>query len=91
MDEKRALLSGAVFCSVCGSTLTVEEDKYGKITVAPCEYCYKDLKRFIYRVTLHLQESRRKTPEQNDRMFQDAYRLYAKYDVEAKTALKGEP
>ncbi len=41
-----------------------------------------DLRSFIYEVTLFLQKSRSSTPEQMDRMFQRAYKLYAKYDVE---------
>ena len=42
----------------------------------------EDVRSLIYRVTLHLQMSRSKTPEQHDDMFQEAYRLYNKYDVE---------
>lgn len=42
----------------------------------------EDVRSFIYLVTLHLQSHRSKTPEQHDAMFQNAYRLYEKYDVE---------
>lgn len=41
-DERRVILYGSVFCSVCGSTLTTEEDQYGHITVKPCECKIKD-------------------------------------------------
>ena len=41
-----------------------------------------ELKRFIYDVTLHLQASRSKTPEQHDAMFQRAYKLYVKHRVD---------
>jgi hypothetical protein len=41
-----------------------------------------DVLLFIKYVTLHLQRSRSRTPEQNDAMFRQAYRLYVKYDVE---------
>ena len=44
----------------------------------------EDVRSFIERVTLHLQSSRSKTPEQHDAMFQEAYRLYDKYDVEGR-------
>lgn len=42
----------------------------------------EDVRHFILRITLHLQKSRSMTPEQNDYMFQQAYRLYVKYEVE---------
>ena len=42
----------------------------------------EDLRAFVYNVTLFLQASRSKTPEQMDNMFHKAYRLYVKYDVE---------
>lgn len=45
-----------------------------------------ELFNFIKVVTLHLQTSRSKTPEQNDIMFQRAYRLYVKYDVDGSQA-----
>jgi hypothetical protein len=45
-----------------------------------------DVRFFIREVTLHLQSNRSKTPEQHDAMFQAAYRLYAKYDVEGRSA-----
>ncbi len=44
----------------------------------------EDVSSFIYTVTLFLQASRSKTPEQMDAMFQTAYRLYEKYDVEGR-------
>ena len=44
----------------------------------------EDVRSFIYIVTLFLQASRSKTPEQSDRMFQRAYKLYDKYDVEGR-------
>jgi len=47
-----------------------------------------ELKKFIYDVTLLLQSHRSKTEVEMDRMFQRAYRLYVKYDVEGKD--KGE-
>jgi hypothetical protein len=46
----------------------------------------EDVRSFIERVTMHLQANRSKTPEQHDAMFQTAYRLYAKYDVEGRSA-----
>lgn len=46
----------------------------------------EDVRSFIYSVTLHLQSNRSKTPEQNDFMFHNAYRLYVKYDVEGMRA-----
>lgn len=46
----------------------------------------EDVRSFIERVTLHLQANRSKTPEQHDAMFQTAYRLYGKYDVEGRSA-----
>lgn len=52
----------------------------------------EDVRSFVYRVTLHLQSNRSKTPEQHDAMFQEAYRLYDRYDVEGRrsnTAKKG--
>jgi hypothetical protein len=42
----------------------------------------EDVRLFIYRVTLHLQSNRSKTPKQHDGMFQEAYKIYDKYDVE---------
>lgn len=42
----------------------------------------EDIRSFVERVTLHLQANRSKKPEQHDAMFQEAYRLYCKYDVE---------
>lgn len=42
----------------------------------------EDVRSLIYRVTLHLQSIREKTPKQSDLLFQDAYRIYAKYGVE---------
>ncbi len=44
----------------------------------------EDVRSFIYTVTLFLQASRSKTPDQMDLMFHRAYRLYAKYDVEGR-------
>ena len=44
----------------------------------------EDVRSFIYRVTLHLQANRSKTPAQHDAMFHDAYRLYDRYDVEKR-------
>lgn len=44
----------------------------------------EDVRSFIYRVTLHLQSFRSKTPEQIVAMFQEAYVLYGKYDVEGR-------
>lgn len=41
-----------------------------------------EMKRFVYIITLDLQKHREKTPEQLDAMFQRAYKLYVKYDVE---------
>jgi len=54
----------------------------------PCFYVWRrlrlpeDVRSFIYRVTLYLQASREKTPEQMDQMFKEAYILYARYNVE---------
>lgn len=42
----------------------------------------EELRSFIYDVTLFLQNSRSNSPETSDRMFQRAYKLYVKYDVE---------
>lgn len=42
----------------------------------------EDVRSFVERITLHLQANRSKKPEQHDAMFQEAYRLYCKYDVE---------
>jgi hypothetical protein len=50
----------------------------------------EDVRSFIYLVTLHLQAHRSKTPEQHDDMFQKAYRLYDKYDVENRRADNGK-
>jgi hypothetical protein len=44
----------------------------------------EDVRSFIYTVTLFLQANRYKTPKQMDAMFQTAYRLYEKYDVEGR-------
>mgnify|MGYP001583295907 CR=1 FL=1 len=44
----------------------------------------KELKEFVRTITLDLQRHREKTPEQLDNMFNQAYKLYIKYDVEAK-------
>lgn len=46
----------------------------------------EDVRSFVERVTLHLQSHRSKTPEQHAAMFQEAYRLYCKYDVECRRA-----
>jgi hypothetical protein len=46
----------------------------------------EDVRLFIYRVTLHLQASSSKTPEQHECMFREAYRLYSRYDVENRRA-----
>ena len=46
----------------------------------------EDVRHFIYAITLDLQQHRSKTPKQLDMMFQDAYKLYAKYDVEGWNA-----
>ena len=48
----------------------------------------EDVRSFIYRVTLHLQSNRSKTPAQHDAMFHEAYRLYDRYDVEGRHANK---
>lgn len=53
----------------------------------------EDIRSFIYTVTLFLQASRNKKPEQMDQMFHRAYHLYVKYDVEGRKsqdALKQE-
>jgi len=50
----------------------------------------KELKEFVRVITLSLQAHRSKTPKELDRMFQRAYQLYAKYDVEAPTTYKEE-
>jgi hypothetical protein len=44
----------------------------------------EDVRSFVQRVTMHLQANRSKKPEQHDAMFQEAYRLYCKYDVEGR-------
>ena len=44
----------------------------------------EDVRLFIYLITLHLQSSRSKTPEQHDGMFHRAYELYNRYDVEGR-------
>ena len=41
-----------------------------------------EMKSFVHIITLDLQRHREKSPEQLDAMFQSAYRLYVKYDVE---------
>lgn len=41
-----------------------------------------DIEDFIRHVTLELQVHRSRTPEQMDRLFQQAYALYAKYRVD---------
>lgn len=46
----------------------------------------EDVRSFVDRVTLHLQANRSKKQEQHDAMFQEAYRLYCKYDVEGRRA-----
>lgn len=43
-----------------------------------------DVRDFIRHVTTELQVHRNRTEEQKDRLFQMAYRLYAKYEVEGK-------
>ena len=43
---------------------------------------YNELKSFVRRITLDLQSSRAKTPEDWDIWFNEAYRLYVKHDVE---------
>lgn len=45
---------------------------------------YDELKQFVRTITLDLQELARKTPEQKAEMFQQAYRLYVKHDVEGR-------
>ena len=42
----------------------------------------RELEEFVRVVTLHLQTSRSKSPEQHDAMFHRGYRLYVKHDVE---------
>lgn len=84
-------------CPHCGSTLMWSEDRGAncdgcdefnpETDIQPASETPtlpEDVRIFIQRVTLHLQASRSKTPEQNDAMFQDAYRLYSKYDVEGR-------
>jgi len=46
----------------------------------------EDVRLFIYRVTLHLQLNRSKTEKQHDDMFQEAYKIYCRYDVENRRA-----
>lgn len=43
---------------------------------------YNELCEFVRRITLSLQSHRSKTEQEMDAMFQDAYRLYVKHDVE---------
>ena len=50
----------------------------------------EDLRSFIYDVTLFLQRHRSCTEEQMDSMFQRAYRLYVKYDVENEQAVQAD-
>ena len=54
--------------------------------VKPLSKLPEDVRSFIYRVTLHLQMNRYKTPEQHDNMFQEAYKIYSRYDVEGRRA-----
>ena len=42
----------------------------------------KDVRFFIYTITLFLQTGRSKTGKEMDIMFQSAYRLYVKYNIE---------
>ena len=48
----------------------------------------EDVRSFICRVTLHLQSHRCKTENQHDDMFQEAYRIYCRYDVENRRAAR---
>jgi hypothetical protein len=41
-----------------------------------------EIRIFIKHITLFLQDASNHTPEKVERMFQRAYRLYVKYDVE---------
>ena len=42
----------------------------------------EDVKKFIFDITLFIQSHRGKTDKQMDDMFQRAYSLYCKYEVE---------
>lgn len=55
----------------------IKTDKIVDVLALP-----EDVRSFIYRVTLLLQANRSSTPKQMDAMFQDAYKLYVRYDVE---------
>ena len=61
-------------CPTCGA-------KCNKIEKAP-KPDLGELKQFIRTITLDLQKHREKTPGELDDMFQKAYRLYHKYNVE---------
>lgn len=51
----------------------------------------EDVKTFIRIATLEIQSHRSKSDEQMDALFQKAYQLYSKYDVEAsQPTSKGE-
>lgn len=43
---------------------------------------YGELREFVRRITLELQQHRSRTPKQLDGLFQEAYKLYVKHDVE---------
>ena len=47
---------------------------------------YDELREFVRRATLQIQQHRSQTDAQMDLLFQDAYRLYEKHDVENRRA-----
>lgn len=60
--------------------MTTKQDASSKVSA---DVLPEDVRSFIYRVTLHLQcpPTSQKT---RTGLFQDAYRLYAKYNVERR-------
>lgn len=84
--------SVTIRCVICGAARTDSAVRYSmewlenvaitKRNQRSTNGLPEDVRSLIYRVTLHLQSIRGKTPEQSDFMFQDAYRIYAKYGVE---------
>jgi hypothetical protein len=52
---------------------------------------YDELRGFVRVVTLHLQAHRSKTDLQHTAMFDRAYSLYCKHDVENRKALNNQP
>jgi hypothetical protein len=59
--------------------------------LAQAEAAISELKEFVRTITLDLQNHRSLSEDRKDLLFQQAYRLYCKFDVEGRAAMSQQP